>query len=167
MHAYALRSFFFTRARNSSCSRKMKATTVNTDVSSSSDSGNCNSNNTLLPILTQKNRKTSSRKLSYRMDSEVADAFRLFDRDKDGRVTRSEIVDLIVSLDGDPECPHLQVPLLTLETTGLNTDSQSGERFASLQETFLAQRQSRSDYTVVCVLYTYFASRYHFRDTIG
>ena len=51
----------------------------------------------------------SSRKLSSRMDSEVVDAFKLFDRDKDGRVTREEIVDLIESLEGDSNCPHVQV----------------------------------------------------------
>ena len=51
----------------------------------------------------------SSRKLSARMDSEVVDAFKLFDRDKDGKVTRDEIVGLIESLDGDSTCPHVQV----------------------------------------------------------
>ena len=51
----------------------------------------------------------NSRKLSTRMDSEVVDAFKLFDRDNDGRVTRDEIVDLIESLDGDSACPHVQV----------------------------------------------------------
>ena len=51
----------------------------------------------------------SSRKLSSRMDSEVVDAFKLFDRDQDGRVTREEIVDLIESLEGDSNCPHVQV----------------------------------------------------------
>ena len=51
----------------------------------------------------------NSRKLSTRMDSEVVDAFKLFDRDNDGRVTRNEIVDLIESLDGDSACPHVQV----------------------------------------------------------
>ena len=51
----------------------------------------------------------NSRKLSTRMDSEVVDAFKLFDRDQDGKVTRDEIVDLIESLDGDSSCPHVQV----------------------------------------------------------
>ena len=51
----------------------------------------------------------NSRKLSARMDSEVVDAFKLFDRDKDGKVTREEIVNLIESLDGDSTCPHVQV----------------------------------------------------------
>ena len=53
--------------------------------------------------------RKSSRKLSTRMDSEVIDAFRLFDRDKDGRITKSEIIDLIASLDGDPKCPQVKV----------------------------------------------------------
>lgn len=52
--------------------------------------------------------RKSSRKLSTRMDSEVLDAFKLFDRDKDGRITKTEIVDLIVSLDGDPKCPQVK-----------------------------------------------------------
>lgn len=52
--------------------------------------------------------RKSSRKLSTRMDSEVIDAFRLFDRDKDGRVTKAEIIDLIESLDGDPKCPQVK-----------------------------------------------------------
>ena len=54
----------------------------------------------------------NSRKLSARMDSEVVDAFKLFDTDKDGRVTRDEIVKLIESLDGDSNCPHVQVSLI-------------------------------------------------------
>ena len=53
--------------------------------------------------------RKSSRKLSTRMDSEVIDAFRLFDRDKDGRITKSEIENLIASLDGDPKCPQVKV----------------------------------------------------------
>ena len=58
---------------------------------------------------TSKECAKSSRKLSARMDSEVIDAFKLFDRDQDGKVTRDEIVDLIESLDGDSSCPHVQV----------------------------------------------------------
>ena len=46
------------------------------------------------------------------MDSEVIDAFKLFDRDQDGKVTRGEIVALIDSLDGDPTCPHVQVRII-------------------------------------------------------
>jgi len=42
------------------------------------------------------------------MDSEVIDAFRLFDRDKDGRISKSEIENLIASLDGDPKCPQVK-----------------------------------------------------------
>ena len=56
----------------------------------------------------------NSRKLSARMDSEVVDAFKLFDRDKDGRVTREEIVDLIDSLEGDATCVHVQVYVIIL-----------------------------------------------------
>merc|ERR1712126_759381 len=60
----------------------------------------------------------SSRKLSSRMDSEVVDAFKLFDRDKDGRVTREEIVDLIESLEGDSNCPHVQELLKASDENG-------------------------------------------------
>merc|ERR1712227_54871 len=60
----------------------------------------------------------SSRKLSSRMDSEVVDAFKLFDRDKDGRVTREEIVDLIESLEGDSHCPHVQELLKASDENG-------------------------------------------------
>ena len=37
------------------------------------------------------------------------EAFRLFDKDGDGKVTRAEIQDLIKSLGGDPACHHVQV----------------------------------------------------------
>jgi len=60
----------------------------------------------------------NSRKLSTRMDSEVVDAFKLFDRDNDGRVTRDEIVDLIESLDGDSSCPHVQELLKASDENG-------------------------------------------------
>lgn len=67
-------------------------------------SGATNNRPTAKPVAVRK----SSRKLSTRMDSEVIDAFRLFDRDKDGRITKSEIIDLIASLDGDPKCPQVK-----------------------------------------------------------
>lgn len=55
-------------------------------------------------------RKASvaTRKLSARMDSEVADAFRLFDTDKNGKVTRAEIESLVSTLGGETDCPHVQ-----------------------------------------------------------
>jgi len=67
-----------------------------------------------------KNTKSgkNSRKLSARMDSEVVDAFKLFDTDNDGRVTRAEIVDLIESLDGDSNCPHVQELLKASDENG-------------------------------------------------
>jgi Ca2+-binding EF-hand superfamily protein len=43
------------------------------------------------------------------MDREVMEAFRLFDRNMDGRITSKEITDLIGSLGGDSSCPHVQV----------------------------------------------------------
>jgi Ca2+-binding EF-hand superfamily protein len=54
-------------------------------------------------------RKLSTRKLSTMMDREVMEAFRLFDRNMDGRITSKEITDLIGSLGGDSSCPHVQV----------------------------------------------------------
>ena len=53
--------------------------------------------------------KTASRKLSNLMDREVMDAFNLFDRNKDGKITSEEIKELITSLGGDAQCPHVQV----------------------------------------------------------
>jgi len=42
------------------------------------------------------------------LDSEVADAFRLFDTDKNGKVTRAEIESLVSTLGGETDCPHVQ-----------------------------------------------------------
>lgn len=53
--------------------------------------------------------KSASRKLSHLMDREVMDAFSLFDRNKDGKITSGEIKELITSLGGDTQCPHVQV----------------------------------------------------------
>lgn len=55
-------------------------------------------------------RKSSvaSRKLSHLMDREVMDAFNLFDRNKDGKITSEEIKELITSLGGDTHCPHVE-----------------------------------------------------------
>ncbi len=54
----------------------------------------------------------SSRKMSLRMDREVREAFGLFDRDGDGKVTKQEIAHLIQSLEGDPNCTHVQVRII-------------------------------------------------------
>ena len=56
-------------------------------------------------------RKVSvaSRKLSNLMDREVMDAFSLFDRNKDGKITSEEIKELITSLGGDTQCTAVQV----------------------------------------------------------
>ena len=51
----------------------------------------------------------SIRKISSKMDREVIEAFRLFDKDNDGRITRQEITHVIESLGGDPKCQHVQV----------------------------------------------------------
>jgi len=79
----------------------------------------------------------SSRKLSSRMDSEVVDAFKLFDRDKDGRVTREEIVDLIESLEGDSNCPHVQELLKASDENGNGSVDLS--QFMSLWTSFKAK----------------------------
>ena len=64
------------------------------------------------------NGKDSSRKLSMKMDTEVLEAFRLFDKDNDGLITKKEIVALITGLGGEADCPHLKVssPLISLIT---------------------------------------------------
>ena len=55
--------------------------------------------------------------MSQRVDKEVLEAFELFDKDSDGKVTKEEIVDLIKSLEGDPNCQHLQVRNLRISRT--------------------------------------------------
>jgi len=71
------------------------------------------------------------------MDSEVVDAFKLFDRDKDGKVTREEIVDLIESLDGDSTCPHVQDLLKASDENGNGSVDLS--QFMSLWASFKAR----------------------------
>jgi len=65
-------------------------------------------------------RKASvaTRKLSARMDSEVCDAFRLFDSDRDGKVTRPEVEELISTLEGETDCPHVQDLLKACDEQG-------------------------------------------------
>ena len=65
--------------------------------------------------------KSASRKLSHLMDREVMDAFSLFDRNKDGKITSGEIKDLITSLGGDTQCPHVQVRWCEVETRQRNS----------------------------------------------
>merc|ERR1739844_458433 len=52
--------------------------------------------------------KNASKKLIQRVDSEVREAFTLFDKDGDGKITRKEIEELIKTLEGDTSCPHVQ-----------------------------------------------------------
>ena len=61
----------------------------------------------------------SSRKLSQRVDQEVVEAFQLFDKDHDGKVTKEEIVDLIKSLEGDPKCQHVQVSFVLRQLSSI------------------------------------------------
>jgi len=85
----------------------------------------------------RRNNNNSSRKLSTKMDSEVMDAFRLFDRDNDGRITRSEIVALIESLEGDPNCPQVQELIEASERNGKGSIDQS--EFMALWISFKAK----------------------------
>ena len=52
--------------------------------------------------------KMSVRKVK-RMDSEVEHAFNVFDKDQDGKITRTEIEELVANLGGDIENPNFQV----------------------------------------------------------
>merc|ERR1712086_812932 len=52
--------------------------------------------------------KNASKKLIEKVDSEVREAFTLFDKDGDGKITRKEIEELIQTLEGDTSCPHVQ-----------------------------------------------------------
>lgn len=92
-------------------------------------------------------RKTSlfgnSRKLSARMDTEVQEAFKLFDKDKDGRVTRQEIVDLINSLGGDPDCPHAQELLRASDENANGSVDQT--EFMELWKSFKAKVDEEDD----------------------
>ena len=63
----------------------------------------------LLLLFIGQSATMSSRKLSLRPDREVREAFGLFDRDGDGKITKQEVTGLIRSLEGDPACPHVQV----------------------------------------------------------
>jgi len=81
--------------------------------------------------------RKSSRKLSSRMDSEVLDAFKLFDRDKDGRISKTEIVDLIESLDGDPKCPQVKEIIEASEKNAKGSIDQS--EFMALWVAFKAK----------------------------
>jgi len=58
-----------------------------------------------------------TRKLSSRTETELADAFRLFDGDKDDRVNSAEVLALIESLGGQTDCVHVQKLVSACETS--------------------------------------------------
>ena len=53
-------------------------------------------------------QKMSTSKVK-RMDSEVEKAFNVFDKDQDGKITRTEIEELVANLGGDIKNPNFQV----------------------------------------------------------
>ncbi|CAB4055727.1 CALM [Lepeophtheirus salmonis] len=59
-----------------------------------------------------------SRKLSMKLDTEVIEAFTLFDKDKDGRISKEEISNLISNFGGDLQCPHVQELLSGAQNLG-------------------------------------------------
>merc|ERR1712083_6027 len=50
----------------------------------------------------------ANKKLLTKIDAEVLEAFKLFDKDGDGKITRHEIEELVRVLEGDTNCPHVQ-----------------------------------------------------------
>merc|ERR1712156_459739 len=62
--------------------------------------------------------QNASKKLVKRVDSEVREAFNLFDKDGDGKITRVEIEELVQNLGGDTSCPHLQELLNASDVLG-------------------------------------------------
>nr|ACO11578.1 Calmodulin [Caligus rogercresseyi] len=59
-----------------------------------------------------------SRKISMKLDAELLEAFKLFDKDNDGRITKDEISDLISSLGGDSNCPHVKELIIGADKLG-------------------------------------------------
>ena len=51
----------------------------------------------------------SNKKLSTKENSELIDAFNLFDADKDKRINAKEIEALIKALGGQSDCSHVKV----------------------------------------------------------
>jgi len=72
------------------------------------------------------------------MDSEVVDAFKLFDKDRNGKVTRTEIEELVKKLGGEKDCPHIQELLKASDAWG----SVDLSRFMQLWQKF---KQSVTD----------------------
>lgn len=75
------------------------------------------------------------------MDSEVSDAFRLFDKDKDGKITRKEIEELVKTLGGDTDCPHVQDLMKAVDNSG----SVDLNNFMNLWQQFKASVNEEGD----------------------
>ena len=63
----------------------------------------------------------TSAKIVINSASEVIEAFKLFDKNQDGHLTKEEITDFVVNLGGDISGPHFQELLSDLETKGTIT----------------------------------------------
>ena len=63
----------------------------------------------------------TSAKVVINSASEVIEAFKLFDKNQDGHLTKEEITEFVVSLGGDISSPHFQDLLNDLETKGTIT----------------------------------------------
>ena len=63
----------------------------------------------------------TSAKIVINSASEVIEAFKLFDKNQDGHLTKEEITDFVVNLGGDISSPHFQELLSDLETKGTIT----------------------------------------------
>ena len=57
-----------------------------------------------------------------RIDSEIEEAFKVFDKDNDGKITKIEIMELVTKLGGDISNPHVQDLLNYSGRNSLNKD---------------------------------------------
>ena len=80
------------------------------------------------------NRKMTSAKVVINSASEVIEAFKLFDKNQDGHLTKDEITEFVLGLGGDISGPHFQELLADLETKGSITTV----RFMKFWKTFKA-----------------------------
>ena len=83
----------------------------------------------------------TSAKIVINSASEVIEAFKLFDKNQDGHLTKEEITDFVVNLGGDISSPHFQELLSDLETKGTITTI----RFMKFWKQFLLKDQPSED----------------------
>ena len=76
----------------------------------------------------------TSAKVVINSASEVIEAFKLFDKNQDGHLTKDEITEFVLGLGGDISGPHFQELLADLETKGSITTV----RFMKFWKTFKA-----------------------------